>query len=285
MDDVKILSTLDKVEKGLNSYIAIMNRFKEVDVSEDKDFQKLFNSFYKIRLPKAEFYDVYYKYFEECKNRNITFSEILKYLSEKFGRIEASFSSKLLATINPNKPVWDKYVLKNFKLKKTKNSDINKIENAVNLYDELKEKYRMFMKTEEANYLIKMFNNRFPHAKITDIKKIDLILWQSREEEFFYKYLPNKGIETVKCELKDNLRGRKFNSRIIPTVCNLKNMLDRLIAVNGEYNQLKAWEKQCYKAYHIDEIYGNITNKLEHEWPHVIREHILLNKPTFLGQM
>jgi hypothetical protein len=35
----------------------------------------------------------------------------------KYGKLEASFASKLLATIDPNLPVWDKHVLRNTGLK------------------------------------------------------------------------------------------------------------------------------------------------------------------------
>lgn len=35
--------------------------------------------------------------------------------------------------------------------------------------------------------------------------------------------------------LPDNLGGRSIHSKIIPTVCNLENMLDKLIMVYGDY--------------------------------------------------
>ncbi|MFD0824341.1 hypothetical protein ACT8ZR_01550 [Neobacillus sp. M.A.Huq-85] len=54
--------------------------------------------------------------------------------------------------------------------------------------------------------------------------------------------------------LPRNLRGRSLHINVIPTVCNIKNMLDKLIAVEGDVSQLKQWEKRSYKAYQIDKI-------------------------------
>jgi hypothetical protein len=54
--------------------------------------------------------------------------------------------------------------------------------------------------------------------------------------------------------LPDNIRGRSIQTNIIPTVCNLKNMLKKLVMVNGDYKQLKQWEKRSYQSYHIDKI-------------------------------
>lgn len=40
-------------------------------------------------------------------------------------------------------------------------------------------------------------------------------------------------------KLPDTLNGRSIHSSIIPTICNLKNMLSKLVEVNGDYNKLK----------------------------------------------
>jgi len=45
-----------------------MNALNAVDVSNDRDFQKLFNGFYKMRQRKEDYYKAYFKYLEENKN-------------------------------------------------------------------------------------------------------------------------------------------------------------------------------------------------------------------------
>jgi len=36
-------------------------------------------------------------------------------------------------------------------------------------------------------------------------------------------------------QLPNKLRGRGLHIRVIPTVCNLKNMLNKLVQVNGDF--------------------------------------------------
>jgi hypothetical protein len=87
----------------------------------------------------------------------------------------------------------------------------------------------------------------------------------------------------IKHILPDNLRGRSINSKVIPTVCNLENMLDKLIKVYGDYNSLKQWEKRSYKAYLIDEIKEMILKSSKNDWPNLIRQHILSRRPSDFG--
>lgn len=83
--------------------------------------------------------------------------------------------------------------------------------------------------------------------------------------------------------LQENLNGRSIHHKIIPTGCNFKNMLNKLIVVNGDYSQLKPWEKQSYKAYLIEEISGEILLSDKKEWKEIIRRHILEKRPIDLG--
>lgn len=86
-----------------------------------------------------------------------------------------------------------------------------------------------------------------------------------------------------KIKLPNNLKGRSLYVNIIPTVCNLKNMLVKLVDVRGDYSKLKQWEKRSYKAYLIEEIADEIINSDESRWKDIIRDHILGMKPSDLG--
>ena len=90
-------------------------------------------------------------------------------------------------------------------------------------------------------------------------------------------------LSDTKIILPDNLRGRSIHSKVIPTVCNLKNMLNKLVVVNGDYSKLKQWEKSSYNAYRIDEISNKLLTSSEDEWAEIIKEHILLGRPSSFG--
>jgi hypothetical protein len=83
--------------------------------------------------------------------------------------------------------------------------------------------------------------------------------------------------------LPDNLRGRSIHAKVIPTVCNLENMLQKLVQVNGDFAQLKQWEKRSYKAYRIEEIKNRIMTSPQYAWKDIVREHILSKRPSDFG--
>ncbi len=83
--------------------------------------------------------------------------------------------------------------------------------------------------------------------------------------------------------MPDRIMGRSLVDKVIPTVCNLKNMLNKFIQVNGDLNQLKQWEKRSYKAYNIEAIKQEILSKNQSDWPYIIRNHILTGDMSLFG--
>jgi len=181
MEERKVNEAIKKAEKGISQYLEIMSLLGEVDVSKNQRFQKRFNSFYRVRQRKPNWYKSYYEFLEENKNNKITFNKTLDHFKSELGRYEPSFSSKLVATINPNKPVWDIYVLKNTGHKAPSYSSKSKFEDAKSAYKSIEEWYKEFLKTGEAKKIINSFNEVIKeHDKITDLKKVDFVLWQMR---------------------------------------------------------------------------------------------------------
>ena len=98
------------------------------------------------------------------------------------GNVEASFSSKMLATIDPSKPIWDQYVLQNLGLALTGKTQEEKLANAIHLYDQIEKWYKDYLTTAEAQENIEVFNRLLPeYAWVSDTKKIDCLLWSRRD--------------------------------------------------------------------------------------------------------
>jgi hypothetical protein len=83
--------------------------------------------------------------------------------------------------------------------------------------------------------------------------------------------------------LPKNLRDRSIHMKVIPTVCNLKNMINKLEAVNGDYQQLKQWEKRRFKAYQIEKIKRALLFSSSEQRPNLIKNHIVTTDPNDLG--
>lgn len=165
---------------GLNKYQFLTEQLNKTDISTDENFQRVFNGFYIVRRNQT-WRKVYYDYFEYVKNKKPTFASILTYLYEKTGNIEPSFASKMLATIIPEKPIWDHYVIQNLNLKLVGATKREKLENAMAIYSDIEKWYEDFLQTDEAKECIEVFDRMLPKYKnISSIKKIDSIIWSIR---------------------------------------------------------------------------------------------------------
>lgn len=171
--------------------IIILNAFdlkrylKTLDKTFDDDYKKNFNAYYGVRR-NEDWRKVYYTFFKKNKNnKNIIFEEIIRYLhnNPKVQNIEPSFSSKMLATINPDKPIWDKYVLEAFDLKQKKKEDVEKIEEAIDIYKQIEDNYKELLKNKEVQETIKQIRKILKEDKLTDTKILDYIIWMDGKEK------------------------------------------------------------------------------------------------------
>lgn len=86
----------------------------------------------------------------------------------------------MVASIHPERPVWDTFVLENTGLKAPYYGAKDKMKKIVTTYESLVNWYEDFLTTEDARKMITLFDEYFPNTPITHLKKIDLILWQMR---------------------------------------------------------------------------------------------------------
>lgn len=167
------------IEDGLRKYCWLQANVEECDVSTDYVFQTRFNDFYKVRRA-AQWRHRYYKLMQASKGNGITFATALYELRDQTGRLEASFASKLVATLDATKPVIDRFVLNNFGLHLPDYSMSNREARTIDLYEKLCSSYAAMMGSPVRDMICDQFRERYPWADITDLKKIDLVLWQMR---------------------------------------------------------------------------------------------------------
>lgn len=178
LDESSIDKCLDRLKDGLVKYLWIQSNFININVSQDIEFQRKFNHFYRLRrneLWRNEFYLL----LEKSKNTKPSFETILLDLYKKTGRVEASFASKLAATVNPSLPIIDSVVLRNLGMK-LPISPKNRFELIGKVYSEMEWRLNEILKSDIGIQAISKFQDRYPAADITNIKILDLILWQLR---------------------------------------------------------------------------------------------------------
>lgn len=144
------------------------------------DYQKIFNGYYRVRR-NEEWRANYYSLFRKAQKESYSFEQIIRELYYLTGNVEASFSSKMLATIDASKPIWDQYVLNNLNLVLTGKSPVEKLQCATALYREIEKWYVDYLKTSEARKNIGFFDRMLPnYSWVSDTKKIDCLLWSKR---------------------------------------------------------------------------------------------------------
>lgn len=102
----------------LEKYQWIIENVQTIDISDNTKFQKAYDGFYNVRRNET-WRKIYFNYFQEIRlDFNITFEIIIKALNERLpnASVEPSFSSKMLATLNTQMPIWDSKVLKKWAL-------------------------------------------------------------------------------------------------------------------------------------------------------------------------
>ena len=77
-----------------------------------------------------------------------------------------------------------------------------------------------------------------------------------------------------KLTLPSNLRGRSIHLKVIPTVYNLRNMIEKLILAQGDFSKLKPWEQRSYKAYHINKIKQSVMTATGNARVELLKKHI-----------
>ena len=165
---------------GFDKYQYIMDQVRKTNIATDAVFQRTFNGFYIVRRNEA-WRKVYYELFEKVKTETPTFEGILTFMYEQTGNIEPSFSSKMLASIFPEKPIWDRYVVQNLNMELVGTTKQERLKNAIILYANIAKWYADFLQTDKAKECVEVFDRVMPDYKhISNIKKIDSILWSIR---------------------------------------------------------------------------------------------------------
>jgi hypothetical protein len=177
----EIIAAIEKAREGIGQYLDIMRMLPTVNVSTNRAFQRRFNHFYRIRQRSEGWYTEYYSLMERGKRNPPHFEDVLDHLHTTLGRYEPSFSSKLAATLAPDEPVWDQYVIRNIGQKAPAYSSSRKIEKAKAIFKEIRRWYWERLESPEGKLMLEVFNELVgEHDQITDIKKIDFVLWQTR---------------------------------------------------------------------------------------------------------
>jgi hypothetical protein len=104
----------------------------------------------------------------------------LRLLHAATGKLEASFASKLVATIDPDQPVIDSMVIDNVGLRLPPRTATDRLDGIIRLHATLARWYREQLGCAAGVEIVSQFRKAYPAAPVTDTKALDLVLWQIR---------------------------------------------------------------------------------------------------------
>jgi hypothetical protein len=178
-----VFANVTKASRKLETYCRLQDALFNLDVATDSDFRKKYTWLYGMRRQPNGWLDSYFSLLEENKgNDAVSFADILRTLSTP-QRIEASFSSKLLATIRLDLPVIDAYVILNLGLARPRRtgSEEHDRNEWTGLHARICSLYGSLLQQDMFRKIRDDFDKSFDqYRSLTDVKKLDVLLWQLR---------------------------------------------------------------------------------------------------------
>ena len=177
---------LDDQEKtiidGVEKYKWIKNELetggREIILS--KHFQTKYDDFYKVRRGE-QWRSTYFKLMYEWYCKETSFANIITTLKIETGRVEASFASKLLHTLDNGSPIWDKkvvdFLVKKGVIERPKPYGDKRLKERIKTFHEIKKWYK---NKSNIQPLVDYFNQNYKTGRsdeISDVKKADFIIW------------------------------------------------------------------------------------------------------------
>lgn len=185
-DEINEILNNPKLKYAIKLYKNIQREYdnKNISLEDNISFRSSYESLYKLSegIKHQINKDAYFKVFEELRNNaNITYDELLNKISSvikknnqnntnKDHENQKVFASKMLHTMNNNEIIIDMNVSKCFGIRYRNMPQFS--------YDYLKGNIIDYLNNhEEAKRIIELFDSKYPNSGISDIKKIDFVLW------------------------------------------------------------------------------------------------------------
>ncbi len=177
---VEMPETLEKLQK----YKYIMGAVYSTEVSADYTFQKAYCDFYLMRKHYSEeFLNEFFVLMEELKEASSTeFRDAFARLMEAGDKGLMRAASLLVHTVSPRFPIWDKGVAKRFFDMDDPEGGEVLMEKCCRVYEDYQQQFYVYLNSQEGDIIVQAFDERFPSAEISDVVKLDLVIWEFMQE-------------------------------------------------------------------------------------------------------
>ncbi len=182
----------DQVIKEMEKYKLIMSIISDnsTDISEvNCEFQRVYTGYYFPAQVSAEFKTIYYSYMQSHRDNVPSFNDAINDLYQETGRVDYSFTSKMLHTLDDRNPILDQHVMRllGFPLQ-TSGKSAARIQYYTNVFNQVFSEYQQVAldlvngSNREICNAIRQFDEKFANYRnISTAKKIDCLIFRLRK--------------------------------------------------------------------------------------------------------
>lgn len=170
-----------EIADGLLVYRWLQARVRLRRFSKDPVFRSVFSDFYRLNMrPAAVQRAVLAELHGSSRRGRVSYASTLSRLYNVCGSVEASFASKIVASLDPDGPVIDRWVLRNTAIELPRSVSPNRLRETALAYERLDRLCGEFLRSPVGRYLVRRFTARHRAPGITEMKMLDFVLWQTR---------------------------------------------------------------------------------------------------------
>lgn len=276
-------SEIDRAVKGYESLKEVYSQ-KNHKLSENRDFQKKFTSFYVMRYVSQKFRTNFFVKMDEIKNCKPTklddAIEITRDLCKGEKSLQFSFVTKMLNLADDTQyPIYDSMVAKVFGFKELSGDREQKLETYKERYQKIFATYSELQKDTLIQKVLTKFRTKFQCPNLSDFRVLDFICWQLGKLKIVYIDMDNvlvdfqSGIDRLD-EVPHIFSYMQPKTDAVESFNRLADRYDVYILSTAPWNNPSAWSDKLewVKRYLGDKAYKRL----------ILTHHKNLNKGDYL---
>lgn len=162
----------------VDKYLWIQNHFRHTDVSIDGEFQKRYAGFYRMRFVSPGYRQAYFQLLEYGKQQEMPFEELARQLYAIDNRHEFSFLTKMLHTLDTNRPIYDSQVDAALGIHRRVVADFElRLQQDRVILQAMMRTQQSLLQDPQVQTVLSAFTHTFTVDDLSEAKKLDFLLW------------------------------------------------------------------------------------------------------------
>lgn len=162
----------------VEKYRWIQSHFQHTNAACDREFQKRYAGFYRMRFVSPAYRQAYFRLLEYGKQQEMSFEELARQLYAIDNRHEFSFLTKMLHTLDTNRPIYDSQVDVALSIHRRAVSDFElRLQQDHVILQAMMKAQQSLLQDPRVQAVLAEFTQTFTADDMSEAKKLDFLLW------------------------------------------------------------------------------------------------------------